>query len=108
DVAADPQQPGPAPKQEFKGYLITVLLIGLAITLLVALALGFLLHKRGGIARPALTDAAATSVSFACPKCTKFLKTKADRVGKKVKCPKCGFAVLVPSSEAGDARGASL
>ncbi len=104
DAAPDPEQPGPAPSQEAKGYLIAVLLIGLAITFVVAIALGFVLHKRSGTASPAPTAAARTSVSIPCPQCAKGLKITPEMAGKKVKCPKCGAVAPVPSMEASDTR----
>jgi serine/threonine-protein kinase len=37
-----------------------------------------------------------TEMSFACSGCGTNLKAKAEQAGKKVKCPRCGTAVLVP------------
>jgi len=37
---------------------------------------------------------------FQCPGCGKNLKAKVELAGKKVKCPQCGTAVLVPGAEA--------
>jgi len=42
----------------------------------------------------------AALVSFACPACGKQGKIKADLAGKKVRCPRCRQAVLVPQREA--------
>jgi ribosomal protein S27E len=38
-------------------------------------------------------------LSAKCSECNKTLKTKADLAGKKVRCPGCGKAVLVPTTE---------
>jgi DNA-directed RNA polymerase subunit RPC12/RpoP len=40
-------------------------------------------------------------IAFTCSECGKKLKTKSGMVGKKVKCSKCGKAVLVPPAKAG-------
>ncbi len=37
-------------------------------------------------------------ISFACPACSKPLKVKDEVAGKRVKCPGCGKALVVPSS----------
>jgi len=36
-------------------------------------------------------------IIFECPACTKALRVKPDLTGKKVKCPKCAQAVVVPA-----------
>jgi len=42
-------------------------------------------------------DAATKVVSLQCSTCGKSLNAKAELAGKKVKCPKCGNVVLVPT-----------
>jgi DNA-directed RNA polymerase subunit RPC12/RpoP len=37
-------------------------------------------------------------VKFACGECGKKLEVKLELAGRKVKCPGCGKAVLVPRS----------
>jgi DNA-directed RNA polymerase subunit RPC12/RpoP len=89
-----------------RGWLAAALVIGLAIALAFAVAVGtwlYLRQRRGATEpaavreKPADSDAASPSVSFACSDCGKKLKAKAEMAGKKVKCSQCGMAVLVPS-----------
>jgi DNA-directed RNA polymerase subunit RPC12/RpoP len=47
-------------------------------------------------AQPANPDRAVAALSFVCPDCGKSLKAKRELAGKKVKCPQCSHAVLVP------------
>jgi predicted Zn finger-like uncharacterized protein len=47
-----------------------------------------------------LPEPAAQVVSLACPDCKAKVRAKASLAGKKVKCPKCGKAILVPASDA--------
>ncbi len=83
-----------APTQGSRPWLLAALVTGLALVFLMVLGLAvwILLRKRGA-AEP---DAAA--ISFACPTCERTLKTRADMVGKKVKCKACGAVALVPAS----------
>src|SRR5262245_50024463 len=37
-------------------------------------------------------------IRFSCPRCDAALKVPDDRVGEKVKCPKCGRPTTVPES----------
>jgi hypothetical protein len=43
---------------------------------------------------------APPTVAVACPGCGKKLKVRAALAGKKVKCPQCGQAILVPETSA--------
>ncbi len=42
------------------------------------------------------SETAPGPIAFQCPGCGKKLKTKAELAGKKIKCPECGNAVVVP------------
>jgi serine/threonine protein kinase len=95
--------PAPAGKPRFAlwqlfGLLLTLSLVGLA---------AWLYARRGRRGsspdqsasvpdEPAGAEPTAASVSFACSGCGKKLKARAERAGKKVKCPQCGQAVSVP------------
>jgi serine/threonine protein kinase/DNA-directed RNA polymerase subunit RPC12/RpoP len=47
-------------------------------------------------------EAAGASVLLRCSGCGRRLKGKAELAGKKLKCPQCGQAVLVPSIQTGE------
>jgi hypothetical protein len=113
-VAGAAPAAGPAAKPEreagSKGWpaaaavLLLVLLSGLAVCLVL------FLRRRAGAAPAhgpapggeAGPSAAAPSVSVRCAGCGKVLKGKPELAGKKVKCPQCGEAVLVPPPDAGE------
>jgi predicted RNA-binding Zn-ribbon protein involved in translation (DUF1610 family) len=42
----------------------------------------------------------AMAISMACPSCKKKLKAKEELAGRRVKCPGCGNAVLIPGASA--------
>ena len=76
----------------------------LAILLLLAIVLVVAYHRRrspgppvhavaGQAAEPAAVGA---SIVFTCAHCGKQLRSKAGSAGKKVKCPQCGSAAVVP------------
>jgi len=56
----------------------------------------------GGTGEPPVPTVAAPFVVFPCSSCGKGLKAKAELAGKKLKCPKCGQAALVPRTETAD------
>jgi len=64
----------------------------LAVVLLAALL--WLLRGRGRDALPVAT------ITFFCSGCGKTLKTKANSIGKTIKCPGCGIAATVPDKVA--------
>ncbi len=73
------------------------LAVALVIALLLMLASSFaawLYFRRSRANKPAAAD---PSISFACPDCGKTLKARPELADKKVKCPKCGQPVSVPS-----------
>ena len=45
------------------------------------------------------SDQRATRISVQCPGCKSRLKVRQEMAGRKVKCPKCGTVVEVPSAE---------
>ena len=89
------------------GWLALGLGVGLAMLAILALGLVLVLRRR----QPASTilpeskdDAPPTqaSLSFPCSKCGKRIKVRSAIAGKKVKCPQCGQATLVPGTESVD------
>jgi serine/threonine protein kinase len=94
-----PTSPANTPlKPEPKGYLAVALLIGLTITLSLAMALWFFVRQRRGKDIPSAlgSEEVAVPLSFQCPSCQKKLKAEVELAGKKIKCPQCGNAVPVP------------
>jgi hypothetical protein len=101
-----PNLPAAAPaKAGGEGWLMAAALLGLATALPLLAALGVRLYagrSRGagagsapsGQAKPA---AAGRPLAVPCTGCGKTLKVRAGLAGKRVKCPGCGGAVLVPS-----------
>jgi len=69
------------------------LLLGLLLLFaLVGAWVAWLRGRRNQLPSPAISPA----LGFSCAACGKHLKTRAELAGKKVKCPQCGQAVLVP------------
>jgi serine/threonine protein kinase len=102
-----PRSPTAAPeKAPSKGWRNLLALLGLG--LLLALGAWLCVRARRGVANsPALTDipgeptqteGAPASISFPCSDCGKTLKARSALAGKKVKCPQCSKAVLVPQT----------
>ena len=87
--------------------LLIFMAIG-AVFLVLASALGawLLLRKRAAPAKPTL-HAGLPAIAFICNGCGKALRAKAERAGKKVKCPQCGAAVAVPDADVEEAEEAS-
>jgi len=83
------------------GWLTVILLAGGAgiVVCFALVAVWLLLRSRRGkteaLKEKVQTDATVT-LSFACSECGKKLKAKPDSAGKKIKCPQCGKAMLVP------------
>ena len=98
----------PAEKTERNLWLPAAELLGLGLTLTLACALGIWLYLRHSRRETMLADvpvapakqgtslAPVPVISFACAACGKNLKAQGELGGKKVKCTKCGQAVLVP------------
>ncbi len=96
--AADPES---GPDGPSKGGLWLVFILGLGITLVLAIGAGawLILRQRGSApeSKPAVNaDVSPASLVVTCAGCGKNLKVKAEMAGKKVKCSQCGKAVLVP------------
>jgi serine/threonine-protein kinase len=119
-----PTPPAPAPaerpaappqKAGAKGWLAAAGLLGLALSVTLAVWLCVRRSRRaarvpagapvpGGQARPTTSG---PPIPFPCPGCGKGLKARADLAGRKVKCPQCGQAVLVPGARPAEAGGTS-
>jgi DNA-directed RNA polymerase subunit RPC12/RpoP len=90
-------------------WLVVSLIVGVALTVLLAVTAGLWLFLRQGRraqeipgqGHEARTATVSSLVVFPCPDCDKKIKVKASSAGKKVKCPKCGQAVFVPATTQG-------
>jgi RNA polymerase sigma factor (sigma-70 family) len=105
-LAAIPESPEPL-RTGGRGWLVVSVILGAAIPLILAVFGGLVLYlrKRRGVAQSAApcsikNHQAALSIGIACPGCGKKLKVKVELAGKKVKCPHCGQAVLIPVATA--------
>jgi hypothetical protein len=105
DQGAEPPPPAAPPqKTGAKRWLLWAGLVGLGLTLVVAVWLFFRQNRRPAEARttrpeegrPVKPAPAASPGSLACPGCGKRLRARPELAGKKVKCPHCGVAVPVP------------
>jgi serine/threonine protein kinase len=106
-----PEAPASAEKQGNKTGLVIVLVLFLATTLTVAA--GLAVRRRRARKTPArepvkeekeetaALPAEPARVSFPCSGCGKALRTESKWAGKKVKCPQCGQAVVVPQEDTG-------
>jgi ribosomal protein S27E len=92
---------------ESKAGLSLALLLGLLVPVLLLIALGawFYARQRHRAAHGQGPNPAppAAPVAVECSGCGKDLKVKAELAGRKVRCPQCGQAVLVPASKVGEA-----
>ena len=97
EQTAKPAPIAETPREGGMVWWIVGLLVVLAIALLLVLTLGarFLVRDRRGAAKHVPSDAIPTVVSVVCPHCEKALKVKPELAGKKVRCGRCGKAVLV-------------
>jgi hypothetical protein len=90
--------PSPPPDESASGLprgLWRFLAVVLGLLLAGAAGTWWLARRRGG---PAV---AAAPFAVTCPGCGKNLRARPELAGKKVKCPQCGKAVLVPQPGAG-------
>jgi DNA-directed RNA polymerase subunit RPC12/RpoP len=73
--------------------------LGLLVLGLIALGV-WLVRRRGRLAEPLAgsSGSATAPVSFSCSTCGKNLKARSALAGKKVRCPQCRKAALVPES----------
>ncbi len=100
-----------------RDWLVRIELLGLATTL--AFFLMFWLVRGPGRRHepdlspaapptaPARRQPAAPLVSFTCAHCGRHLGAAESLAGKKVRCPQCGQAVLVPAAQADKPNGTS-
>lgn len=82
-------------------WLIVIAIVGVAgIFVLFALVGGWLLlRSRRGNTQEEPRQKATVALAFACPKCGKNLNARQDAAGKKIKCPHCGHATIVPEAQ---------
>lgn len=103
---APPKIPAPAQDDghaaaDNPGWLTVIMLAGGAGIVVCFALVVVLLLLRSRRAKPeavkeTVPSDAAVTLSFACSECGKKLKAKLDSAGKKIKCPQCGKAMLVP------------
>jgi RNA polymerase sigma factor (sigma-70 family) len=95
-----PEQIAAAATPTVNPRLLWAGLLGTAVV--VALGGLMLVRRRRAVAAapplPVAADAGAAVIAFACAGCGKNLKAKTAVVGKKVKCPQCGAATVVPGA----------
>jgi serine/threonine protein kinase len=85
-----------------KAWLSAALVVGLLLSLPLGVGLCLWARRRRAAATvPAPPGVAARPGSFPCPGCGTTLRARADLAGKRVKCPRCARAVLVPVTGAG-------
>jgi hypothetical protein len=90
-----PSAPPPESTPDVPLRLWRFLAIVVGLLLISAAGAWWFARRRGGktVAVGPLADA---PVAMACPGCGKTLQARPELAGKKVKCPQCGKAVLVP------------
>ncbi len=94
--AADAKSPGAF--YERRWFILAVLLFGL---LLCSVGGLWLLRRRQGNNEPdsvEVISAPPSPIAVVCAQCRQKLKVRAELAGRKVKCPRCGRAVLVTSA----------
>jgi predicted RNA-binding Zn-ribbon protein involved in translation (DUF1610 family) len=98
EVRPDPAIAQPAANTRTWLFIVigaALLLFGLLVAIMLAWLLLGRRSSRGNVPAPASTS----MVHFNCPSCAKNLKVKPSQAGKKVKCPQCGQAALVPEPQ---------
>ena len=90
--------PNPAADSSSGTKLAVILGGGLGLTV-VLLAIGVFFFMKRRTPGDGPMDIETAIASFPCPECGKNIQAKPALAGKKVKCPKCGNAVLVPGAE---------
>lgn len=104
-----------APQGPKREWLTTTLLLGAAVLVLFGTVAGVqVLRRRRRPAAPppaeitpAESNPVSTAIAARCAGCGKKLKVRGELAGKKVKCPECGKAVLVPAAKTSAADGDS-
>jgi DNA-directed RNA polymerase subunit RPC12/RpoP len=95
---AEATAPGGDPSSWARSRLWRPLAVLLGLTAVAACVWWF---ARRGRARPCPPAAGKATVSWVCAACGKNLRAGTALAGKKVRCPHCGQAVLVPATAAG-------
>lgn len=110
-AADDPVAPVPiAPMKAEPGSRLALLLaLGLMLTLTLAIMVGLIFYLRRQRSEPTSPDAdpdppPGDAMTIACSACGKILKVKSASAGQRVKCPKCGQAVVVPNQSHSEER----
>ncbi len=90
-----------APPPGRRGWWAAGLLIGLAATLCAGLGVWLYArqNRRAAARRPAPDGG---TIPFSCPDCSRRLKVMPEQAGKRVKCPGCGKALVVPDGGLGE------
>jgi hypothetical protein len=108
--------PEKGPEGIGRRWLVLTELLGLVLTLSVVAWL-CVRYSRRSPTQPAHADGkdqrarpgvVSPSLAVACSACGKNLRARAELAGKKVKCPECGKAVVVPGTSAEEAHPPSL
>jgi hypothetical protein len=86
-----------------KAWLSAALVVGLLLTLPLAVWLWAGRRRRAVAPEPARAGAAAPPVAFPCPGCGHNIRARPELAGKRVKCPRCARAVRVPGAGAEEA-----
>jgi serine/threonine-protein kinase len=86
-----------------RAWLPAALVVGLLISLPLGVWLCVYARRRGGARGPARPGAATPPGPFPCPGCGGNLRVRAGLAGKRVKCPRCARAVVVPPGGPGGA-----
>jgi serine/threonine protein kinase len=101
--AAARRPAGPKPSLTAAGLLGLGLLLALGVCLYVRRRRAAASHAGAAPNGPAESVTAPPAIPFPCSTCGKDLRAAAKLAGKKVKCPQCGQAALVPGPAAGQA-----
>jgi ribosomal protein S27E len=92
----------PANAPQGISWLLLTSLLGVGVLVLLTSAIGIVLwlKRRTPATAAEPTESEPAFIEFRCTGCGKNLKAKAASAGKKIKCAKCGQAMLIPELEA--------
>lgn len=79
-------------------WLVVVLALSFGITVPVGVLLYLRARRQVPQPSPTASPAPASAIGVNCPGCGKRLKVRRDLAGKKLKCPHCSGAVVVPEA----------
>jgi serine/threonine-protein kinase len=102
--AQTPDSTAASAKARPRAWLTAALIAVLVIVLLAGVCLGVRAHMTR---RPQAAQANNVVLAPRCAACGKHLKARSELAGKKVKCPQCGEAVLVPPRPPAESSGSS-